>query len=252
MKGYIYLLKSAYGYKIGKSKNPKNRNNFFGVKLPFEVEMIKTIQIENYHQVEKDLHKHFENKHLNGEWFDLTEEEVEEFEQITNQYDLAIQFKNDTSPVNLFFKEKKNTYNAKFIQVYLEDISIIMDLKDASSIKVLLNLCKYCTYNTNEIIIVKALKERIAENTGIKLQTVSNIISNLVKKDILIKRARSIYFLNPFYFFKGRDFNRQKLIRLIVEYELIDVEKEGVKGMMTDSDIQEYYAYLEKKEKEKR
>jgi len=86
MQGYIYLLKSDYGYKIGKSKNPKNRNNIFSVKLPFEVEMIKTIKVENYHQVEKDLHKHFEDKHLNGEWFDLTKEEIDEFERIVERY----------------------------------------------------------------------------------------------------------------------------------------------------------------------
>jgi len=89
MQGYIYLLQSDYGYKIGKSKSPKTRNNIFSVKLPFEVEMIKTIKVDNYHQVEKDLHKHFEDKHLNGEWFDLTKEEVEEFEELVAKYNIV-------------------------------------------------------------------------------------------------------------------------------------------------------------------
>jgi len=146
----------------------------------------------------------------------------------------------------------KSVPRDKFIQVYLEDIRVFMDLPDASSIKVLVNLWKYCTCDTNEIIIVKALKERIADNVGIKLQSVSNIISKLVKKKILIRRNTSIYILNPLYFFKGRDFTRQNLIRLIVEYELTDVEQDGTKGMYADSKTEEYYAYFEKKLKEKK
>jgi len=145
----------------------------------------------------------------------------------------------------------KSATRDKFIQVYLEDISVFTDLNDVTSLKVLINLWKYCTYDDNEIILVKKLKERIAENVGIKLQTVSNIITKLTKKKILIRKDRAIYALNPLYFFKGRDFNRQNLIRLIIEYELTDVEQNEIKGMYSDSNTQEYYTYLEKKLKEK-
>ena len=34
--GFIYLIKSKYGYKIGKSKKIQDRLSLFNVKLPFQ------------------------------------------------------------------------------------------------------------------------------------------------------------------------------------------------------------------------
>lgn len=77
-KGYVYLLQSATGaYKIGRTKNPKDRMKTFSVKLPFEVEYICIIQTDDMYGLEQSLHDQFANKRLNGEWFNLTPEDVE-------------------------------------------------------------------------------------------------------------------------------------------------------------------------------
>src|SRR5207253_1556548 len=83
--GYVYLVKSPVGYfKIGRSKNPDDRVKTFGVKLPFDVEILHTIKCDDYHTAESFLHKKYADKRSGGEWFDLTPEDVEEIKSITS------------------------------------------------------------------------------------------------------------------------------------------------------------------------
>lgn len=76
--GYVYLVQSPTGaYKIGKAKDPSNRQKTFDVKLPFEVEFIALIQSDDMRKLEAELHAQFADKRVNGEWFNLTPEDVE-------------------------------------------------------------------------------------------------------------------------------------------------------------------------------
>ncbi len=70
-EGYIYVIKSDYGYKIGKTKSLKNRSQLFSVKLPFEFEIAFTFFTQDYSFLENFLHQMFKHKRINGEWFDL-------------------------------------------------------------------------------------------------------------------------------------------------------------------------------------
>lgn len=80
--GYIYILKSELGYKIGKSKTLNNRMSVFNVKMPFAFESIFDAQIENYHSIEKELHELYADKNINGEWFNLSDEDIEAIKNI--------------------------------------------------------------------------------------------------------------------------------------------------------------------------
>lgn len=75
--GYVYVLKSDSGhYKIGKTTDPKNRRETFGIKLPMEVEYIVLIQSSNHHRLEATLHEQFKHKRINGEWFNLSHNDL--------------------------------------------------------------------------------------------------------------------------------------------------------------------------------
>jgi hypothetical protein len=81
--GYVYLVQSPTGaYKIGRAKNPKDRVRTFGVKLPFEIELIHTIEAADYKVAERQLHERFAPKRVNGEWFNLTPEDVASIKSI--------------------------------------------------------------------------------------------------------------------------------------------------------------------------
>jgi hypothetical protein len=75
--GYVYLIVSEMGqYKIGKTNNPKHRSKMFGLTLPFNVELIHLIETDDMGMLEASLHDRFAPNRINGEWFDLTPEDV--------------------------------------------------------------------------------------------------------------------------------------------------------------------------------
>lgn len=74
--GYVYLVQSQYGVKIGKSINVKSRTRLFEVKLPFPISVEHYAWFDDYSFAERDLHKKFHEKRLEGEWFDLSREDI--------------------------------------------------------------------------------------------------------------------------------------------------------------------------------
>lgn len=69
--GYVYVIHSQYGYKIGKTVNLKTRTKLFEVKLPFPVKLEHYAWFDNYSVAERDFHEMFREQRLEGEWFDL-------------------------------------------------------------------------------------------------------------------------------------------------------------------------------------
>lgn len=74
--GYVYLIHSEYGYKIGKTKRMKERSQLFTVKLPFEIEVVHYAWHGDYSAAEAALHRRFRDRRLGGEWFQLTPSDV--------------------------------------------------------------------------------------------------------------------------------------------------------------------------------
>lgn len=77
--GFVYVLKEINGthYKIGRTVDPDNRLRTFSVKLPFPVKFEHLIKCEDMYALERELHKRFLHKHINGEWFALDNEDLE-------------------------------------------------------------------------------------------------------------------------------------------------------------------------------
>lgn len=74
--GFVYLIWSRYGYKIGKAVNVKSRTRLFEVKLPFPIKVEHYARFDDYSHAERSLHRYFHDKRLEGEWFDLTPDDV--------------------------------------------------------------------------------------------------------------------------------------------------------------------------------
>lgn len=74
--GYVYVIRSPYGFKIGKTVNMKDRVRLFGVKLPFKISVEHYAHFDDYTQAERSLHLYFAAKRLEGEWFDLNPADI--------------------------------------------------------------------------------------------------------------------------------------------------------------------------------
>jgi hypothetical protein len=70
--GWVYLLQSAFGFKIGQTSNPEARIK----QYPFNVDVIHTIKSDDALTVERYLHGRFSDKRIQDEWFDLDDQDV--------------------------------------------------------------------------------------------------------------------------------------------------------------------------------
>jgi hypothetical protein len=80
--GYVYVIKSQYGYKIGKTVNLKERTRLFEVKLPFPIEVVHSTYFDDYTAAESFFHRMFASKRLEGEWFNLNNDDLEVIKNI--------------------------------------------------------------------------------------------------------------------------------------------------------------------------
>lgn len=74
--GYVYVVKLDKHYKIGISKTPESRLKEFTL-LPYELETIILERVIDYDKREKELHEHFADKRVRGEWFLLDNNDIE-------------------------------------------------------------------------------------------------------------------------------------------------------------------------------
>ena len=77
--GYVYLLRSGTHYKIGKTRDLESRIDQIRLQLPWPVEVVHKIETDDPDGIETYWHKRFSEKRENGEWFDLTSDDVAVF-----------------------------------------------------------------------------------------------------------------------------------------------------------------------------
>lgn len=75
-EGYVYLLHGGGAFKIGKAQDPSKRIRQLEIALPYPVQTVATVPTDDARALESKLHKRFKDKRLNGEWFDLSAQDV--------------------------------------------------------------------------------------------------------------------------------------------------------------------------------
>jgi len=75
--GYVYFLQADNGLvKIGQTKILDKRIEQLAVSLPYKLQLILTIKSEQYTRLESHLHELYAEHRANGEWFALTDEDL--------------------------------------------------------------------------------------------------------------------------------------------------------------------------------
>lgn len=85
VSGYVYLIKSDSYYKIGVSQDVRQRIKQLGTLPPFDIKLICTIRTDSAYNLESQLHEQFEEKRVNGEWFELEDNDVEYIKELSNE-----------------------------------------------------------------------------------------------------------------------------------------------------------------------
>jgi hypothetical protein len=81
LTGGVYLLKSGQFYKIGKAIFFDERIKQIKLLQPEPVEIIHKIYTSDPDGIERYWHRRFSNRRKNGEWFELSITDVDEFKR---------------------------------------------------------------------------------------------------------------------------------------------------------------------------
>jgi hypothetical protein len=81
--GYVYFIQEKYSgaIKIGRSLNLEKRLRLFIADLPFHIVLIQYIKTINYERIELAFHRHFDTNRVKGEWFRLSDIEIEKIKK---------------------------------------------------------------------------------------------------------------------------------------------------------------------------
>lgn len=77
--GFVYLVKCAEKYKIGRTDCIKRRCRELAQSIPFPVELIHSARVRDCRAMERFWHRRFRSKNVGGEWFELDDADVAVF-----------------------------------------------------------------------------------------------------------------------------------------------------------------------------
>jgi hypothetical protein len=79
--GFVYLMRSAKYYKIGKAMLTSRRQRELAIQLPERLILVQEIKTDDPFGIEAYWHNRFAQRRRNGEWFELTAADVAAFKQ---------------------------------------------------------------------------------------------------------------------------------------------------------------------------
>jgi len=105
----------------------------------------------------------------------------------------------------------------EFLQLYFSLNGLLDKLSSAES-RLLLYLSFKCD-GENKIALPKYIKEELATESGLHIQTINNSLTKLTKKGFLIRIATGLYRINPRYVWKRSLNERDKMLKYVLEVE---------------------------------
>jgi hypothetical protein len=79
--GWVYLLKSGRYHKIGRTNAVGRRERELAIQLPERAVVVHSIKTDDPAGIEDYWHRRFNDRHKNGEWFELTAADIAAFKR---------------------------------------------------------------------------------------------------------------------------------------------------------------------------
>jgi len=120
----------------------------------------------------------------------------------------------------------KKSNNEEFVRFFIDSIDKITGAKlTGTEHNVLYMIQKYTINNSNLLFYNKQTREQIAKDLKVESDTVRKCVDRLVKKGLIERPERGMYYLNPIHFGRG-DWKSIRRLRkeIIYEYDFESLE----------------------------
>lgn len=194
---YLICNQNETVVKIGHSINPNKRLLSLQTSNHEKLKIYKII--EGDFSTEKFLHNKFSKYKMRGEFFQFSKEIKDYFDNIID------------SDENYKCNKRRRD---EFAYIYPID-EWIYNVNGSVDYRVVIWILKYVKSNELFVYLTKAEKDNIAECSDVKYQSICDSISRLVKKNVLLKKSRMCYGVNPLYAFKGDEYVRKEFIKTL-------------------------------------
>lgn len=105
----------------------------------------------------------------------------------------------------------------EWFQGFRSLIRAVLNL-DGNEVKVLLWCAIEAHLNTNEVVLPRLIKERMAAEIGLSMGGIDNALGRLVKKGHLHRLGRGVYHLDPNTTWRGTFDKRVKQVDIFLRY----------------------------------
>lgn len=224
MIGYVYVVECEGHYKIGKTLTCTTRFYEY-TKLFSEPKLIFCELVNDYDEIEKNLHKMFQKNRTRGEWFDLLESDLSVIENylIKNKAKGEIGFKTKLAKIKKPCKKQSVNKNQEpeteeIVKITGDYINVLVDNEDKVIDILRNNPAIYVAFSSmkrylevNENILIKNGKKYktidLAEELGVSRQTASMYIKKLKQLNLLAEldngRKGKFLVINPYIYLSG-------------------------------------------------
>lgn len=112
----------------------------------------------------------------------------------------------------------------EWVSAYAKLIRSTFNLS-GNEVKVLFWCALNATVNTNELVLARAIKERMGSEVGLGIGSIDNALSQLVAKKFVRRSGRGVYHLDPESCWRGDLKSRAKNIQVFLNYHILNHPK---------------------------
>jgi hypothetical protein len=115
----------------------------------------------------------------------------------------------------------------KFVKMYQRNISMVRDLSKCERNVLDRLVARYIGYG-NEIVMTYKIREDLCRYAVTTNKHLTNVLGVLKKKNLLIAGNRNVYYVNPYYVFKGKISSRAEVVARLAGEDLVERMKRDV------------------------
>jgi hypothetical protein len=240
-KVYIIQEGNSNFYKIGQTiSSVELRKSALQTGNKIKLYVVKVFECNNSKKLEKSLHEYFKEKHIMGEWFELSVDDINMLDEIVNTVKSINKAKSIKQLTNKLVKKQNNyvceccEYETKRRLDYLKHLESIKHKNNLTDTTKQIYICDGCDKELTS-------KSNLTRHQNLYCSSISKKLENITKKDLEILELKyQLQLKEALYESKLKEAHTQLECETKIKEVIIDSHKNLIEELKTDKAKLEY------------